>query len=585
MSQKNPYVRKTKAKETANPAQAGKVAEQARPSLVGALTSAPNDSRTLSLRAAETHRTDARNYTEHERAQAQMALDFNGTSLNALTFVENTSFPGFPTLALLAQLPEYRTMHETLADECIRCWGKVVSASDAGDAAERVKQIEAELERIDLSAVVRQAVIHDQGFGGAHVYFKLKDDAQSRSLPMLMKPYSVPKGSFVGLRNVEPYWVTPNNYNSIDPTAADFYKPSSWWMIGLESHATRLQTIISRPVADMLKPTYSFRGVSMSQLAMPYVDNWLRTRQSVSDTVKQFSISGISTDLQQMLLPGGGNDMANRAALINAYRDNRNILFLDKATEEFFQVNTPLSGLDALQAQAQEQMSAVSHIPLVKLLGLTPTGLNASSEGEIRVFYDYVKGYQKNVLTALVMNTIKVVQLSLFGGIDEHIIWEWAPLYELTALEQADMRAKDADTDAKYVEMGAVTPEQVGEVLNNDAHSRYAGILDAPATIDEVPDDDIPGITEKILEMNPAEMDGEAALGAGGPLTDNDDMTQSTMSQGAPASVNSDPTITDPTELSNSGNIDVHPDLLEGVAPPPEQFMTSQRDDTMQEAQ
>jgi len=62
-------------------------------------------------------------------------------------------------------------------------------------------------------------------------------------------------------------------------------------------------------------------------------------------------------------------------------------------------------------------------------------------------------------------------------------------------------------------------------------------------------------------------------------------MTQSTMSQGAPASVNSDPTITDPTELSNSGNIDVHPDLLEGVAPPPEQFMTSQRDDTMQEAQ
>ena len=580
MSQKNPYVRRTKAKEPTNVTE---TVETPKPSLVGALTNAPHDPRALSVRAAETYRTDVKNYTSHERAQAQMALDFNGTSMNALTFVENTSFPGFPTLSLLAQLPEYRTMHETLADECIRCWGKVVSGSDAGDAAERVKAIEAELERIDMPAIVRQATVHDQAFGGGHIYFKLKGDEENRSLPMLMKPYSVPQGSFVGLRVVEPYWVTPNNYNSIDPTAADFYKPSSWWMIGLEAHATRLQTIISRPVADMLKPTYSFRGVSMSQLAMPYVDNWLRTRQSVSDTVKQFSISGISTDLQQMLLPGGGNDMANRAALINAYRDNRNILFLDKATEEFFQVNTPLSGLDALQAQSQEQMSAVSHIPLVKLLGITPTGLNASSEGEIRVFYDYVKGYQKNVLMSLMMNTIKVIQLSLFGGIDEHIIWEWAPLHELTALEEADARAKDADTDSKYIEQGVVTPEQVAEVLNNDVHSRYAGILDAPTSIDEVPDDDIPGITEKILEMNPAEMDGEAALGGALPATGSEPMEENeTPNLG---SVLSDPSITDPNARADSGNIDVHPDLLDGVPPPPEQFMPSQRDDTLQSAQ
>jgi phage-related protein (TIGR01555 family) len=575
MSRKNPYMPAKSATpaETAKPAapaQGGETSRAARMAL--ALDSLPVDPRGPSLRLAETHRTEPERYTAVERRAAEHALDFNGQTNNALTFVENTGFPGFPTLALLAQLPEYRTMHETLADECVRCWGKVVSAGSAD--AEKLQEIEAELERIDMMAIARQAIIHDQAFGGAHVYFKLKGDKDNRSLPMLMKPYSVPQGSFEGLRVVEPYWVTPNYYNSIDPTAADFYKPSTWWMLGIEVHATRMQTLVSRPVPDMLKPTYSFRGVSMSQLAVPYVDNWLRTRQSVSDTVKQFSISGVKTDLQQSLAPGAGQDLLNRAQLINAYRDSRNIMFLDMATEEFFQVNTPLSGLDALQAQAQEQMAAVSHIPLVKLLGVTPTGLNASSEGEIRVFYDYVRGYQKNVLMSLMLNAIRVIQLSLYGEVDPHVIWEWAPLMELTKLEEADARAKDADTDAKYVEMGAVTAEQVAEVLHNDAHSRYAGIIETGETLETTADEDIPQITQHILGIGA----GDPDVG-GGPLLENspqDDMdeaneklagmqslTEPQNNPGAPGGANSDPTLTDPNYQADPGEVDGDPDDLQ----------------------
>lgn len=463
-----------------------------------ALAHAPTDKGSLSLAMATAYEVDPGSYRPAERKAAEMALDFNGQAGNALTFVEQTSFPGFPTLALLAQLAEYRTMHETLADECVRMWGKVKAAGDA--SPETLSAIEAELKRIDLRTHIRQAVIHDQAFGGAHVFFSMKDDQTARDTPLVYRPYSVPKGSFVGLRVVEPYWVTPNYYNSIDPTAADFYVPSSWWLLGIEVHATRLQTIVSRPVPDMLKPTYSFRGISISQLAIPYVDNWLRTRQSVSDTVKQFSVSGVAMDLAQALQPGANVALQQRAMLINAYRDNRNLMLLDKATEEFFQVNTPLSGLDALQAQSQEQMSAVSHIPLVKLLGLTPTGLNASSEGEIRVFYDFVRGYQANALGALMENVLKVVQLSLFGAIDEGICWEWEPLQELTALEAAEKRNKDADADQKYVDMQAITPQQVAQRLSADPNSGYSGLFDGTDAV-EPADDDIAGIAQQILQI------------------------------------------------------------------------------------
>jgi phage-related protein (TIGR01555 family) len=463
-----------------------------------ALMEAPTGPASLSMAQATAHLVDAKNYRAAEHKAANMALDFNGQAGNALSFVEATSFPGFPTLALLAQLPEYRTMHETLADECVRMWGKVKAAGDA--SPDTLSAIEAEFKRIDLRSRVRQAVIHDQAFGGAHVFFSMKDDKTARDTQLVLRPFSVPKGSFVGLRVVEPYWVTPNFYNSIDPTAADFYIPSTWWLLGIEVHATRMQTIISRPVPDMLKPTYSFRGISMSQLAIPYVDNWLRTRQSISDTVKQFSVSGVAMDLAQALQPGANVALQQRAQLINAYRDNRNLMLLDNATEEFFQVNTPLSGLDALQAQSQEQMSAVSHIPLVKLLGITPTGLNASSEGEIRVFYDYVRGYQSDALQPLMQKVLKVVQLSLFGAIDDGITWEWEPLMELTKLEDAERRNKDANTAQLYVDMGALNAQQVAAHLAADPTSGYSGLFDGTEAI-EPADDDIEGITQQILQI------------------------------------------------------------------------------------
>lgn len=472
-----------------------------------------------SLAAAQTHAVSANAYSTRERRAAEYAMDYNGQFQNALTFVSQTSFPGFPTLALLTQLPENRSMHESLADACVRMWGNV-KASDSTESSV-LEQIETELKRIDLRAVVRQVVIHDQAFGGGHVYFKLKNDENFRNTPLVLRPYSVKPGAFVGLRVVEPYWCTPNAYNSIDPTAADFYKPSSWWMLGTEVHATRLETIVSRPVPDMLKPTYSFRGISMTQLAMQYVDNWLRTRQSVSDTVKQFSITGVLTDLQQALQPGGNTDLAMRAELFNRMRDNRNLALLDKATEEFFQLNTPLSGLDALQAQAQEQMSAVSHIPLIVLLGITPSGLNASSDGEIRAWYDYVSGYQANTLTALITNVLRIVQLSLFGEIDDSIFWEWEQLHELTALEDAERQKHEAETDVLYIDAGVATPQQVGNRLNNDLTSMYSGTLKAD-TLEEVADDDIAGITEKLMEMTdpaaaPATMTPAPVVAPGAP--------------------------------------------------------------------
>jgi hypothetical protein len=110
-------------------------------------------------------------------------------------------------------------------------------------------------------------------------------------------------------------------------------------------HSTRLLTFIGREVPDLLKSVDSFGGLSMSQMAKPYVDNWLRVRQSVSDLISTFSTSGIKTDLATML-GAGGEQLFKRLVLFNSNRDNQGVLVLDKDTEEYFNVSTPLGTPD-----------------------------------------------------------------------------------------------------------------------------------------------------------------------------------------------------------------------------------------------
>lgn len=391
----------------------------------------------------------------------------------------NNGFPGYPYLAELAQLPEYRKMVGTLADEMTRKWISLRTNGE-GDKSEKIQQLDAAIRRFKLRECFHQAVLDDGYFGRGQLYVDMTlpggasatDDPAELQTPLFLSDKKVTKGSLIGFRSVEPMWTYPGVYNSANPLAKGFYRPSSWYVMGSTVHTSRMLMFISRPLPDMLKAAYSFGGMSLSQLAKPYIDHWLRTRDSVSDVVHSFSVSGLATNMDATLAGSEGTDLIKRAMLFNATRDNRGLMLLDKESEEFFQFNTPLSGLDALQAQAQEQMAAVSNIPLVKLLGITPSGLNASSDGEIRVFYDYVHSQQELHREPL-KRAIDLIQLSEFGEIDPDIDFDFDPLYQMSETEAATARKTDADTDAVLITAGVIAPEEARARIASDPDGAY----------------------------------------------------------------------------------------------------------------
>lgn len=388
-----------------------------------------------------------------------------------------TGFIGYPRLAELAQISEYRSVSETTANEMTRQWIEIKSVGEE-DNSEAIKQIEECYERLNVRDVFRKAIETDGLFGRGQILVQIKDHDGKLANPLLLTEKTIAKGSLKALVNIEPMWTTPAPYNAIDPTLPDFYKPKAWYVMAQEIHASRLFTLISRPVPDMLKPAYNFGGVSMTQLMMPYVERWLRTVDSVSDLLHSFSLSGIKTDMSAILSGSddGDTNIMLRAELYNRLRDNRGLMLLSKDEEEFFQFNTPLSGLDALLAQSQEQMAAPSHTPLVKLLGITPSGLNASTEGEIAVYYDHIRAMQENLLRDPLDKLLKLVQLHLFGKVNDNITFDFVPLQQMSETDLSTIRKSDTDRDVAYIQAGVVSAEEVRGRLAGEPDSGYNGI-------------------------------------------------------------------------------------------------------------
>lgn len=426
-------------------------------------------------------------------------------------------FPGYPYLAQLAQLPEYRRMVSVIAEEMTRKWIKVKAAGDGDESkAERVALLVAAMERYKVQDVFRLAIEHDGFFGRGQIYIDVRSplglsawtDREELQSKLFVSNKKITPGSLVGFRVIEPVWTYPGIYNADNPLSDDFYKPAEWYVMGKTVHASRMLDLVSRPVPDMLKAAYNFGGLSLTQIAEPYVSNWLRTRDSVGDVLHSFSLSGIMTNMANILTGKNDPNYAKRAELYNRTRDNRGLLMLDKTSEEFFQFNTPLSGLDTLQAQAQEHMFFVSAIPSVKFAGLSPTGLNASSEGEIKVFYDTIAAGASRLLKHPLKRVMDIIQLSEFGEIDPDITFEFEPLHEMTREQLATIRKTEAETDQIYESVGAVTNNEVREKLASDPNSPYSG-LDLSGEI-EIVDDEEPGTETDIDKADNPEKDPEA---------------------------------------------------------------------------
>ena len=393
---------------------------------------------------------------------------------NVVSNFTGMGFVGFPYLIELTQITEYRDMAERTSAEMVRKWIKFRSTSD-NDQRGRIKKIDARFRELGVRDIFRRATVCAEQQGGSKIFIDLgKDTGPELATELVIKDYKIRKGGIRNLKLIEPITTYPASYNASNPKAADYYQPSAWFVYGEEVHASRFLQFIPHELPDLLKPAYNFSGISLSQLAIPYVEYWLGTRTSVGRLLKNFSITTFTTDMGDFISGGTGANLFKRLKSFVSFRDNSSVFVMDGAKgEKLEQINTPLSGLDKLQAQAQEHLATVAKTPLVVMFGITPSGLNATAEGDLRVYYSYIADQQETLYRKPLETLLKIVQLDVDGTIDENLTFDFVPLFEMTEKERAVIRKDSAVEAQTLVTIGSVSPEEVRDKYIADEESGW----------------------------------------------------------------------------------------------------------------
>lgn len=378
------------------------------------------------------------------------------------------SFPGFAYLANLATLPEYTIIGNSIANEMTRAGFELTYSGDDGNGQEKIGAIEAELKRLHVWEAIRRMILHDCIFGAGNLYIDV--NGQDAIDPLIIDSRAIRRNSLRAVKTIDPIWMTPSDYNSIDPLSDFFYTPREWFVMGRRVHASRILRMVSRPLPDLVRPAYNFCGLSLYQMLEPYVRCWDVTRRAVTDMVYTFSTTVLATDMSGVLQgDDNGAGVLDRADLFTATRSNRGVMLVDKEREELSNVAAPLGGLDEIMTSSLEYLCVISHLPAVVLTGQTPHGLNASAEGELAAFADWIASQQEANIRPVLDAILRVVQASLFGEIDPAIGFRFQPLMQMSAREQAEIRQIDAGVDQQYLDAGILDPSEVRErIMGND---------------------------------------------------------------------------------------------------------------------
>lgn len=237
----------------------------------------------------------------------------------------------------------------------------------------------------------------------------------------------------------------------------------------VEVHASRLWT---------------FNGVHLSGHRQLLNDDWgdpvfnrlfraLRNSVYVEDqtarTVGEKNIPILKIPkLQSMIEAGKGDQVKEMVSIMGAMKSIIHILFLDSGMS-LENHDSNITGLEGLLKAYPQFVSAAARIPVTKLYGISPGGLNSTGESDITFYYDMVTAsiVELHVLP-FVRWLCRLLMISKAGPTQGRLPSSWDvlanPLREVTEKEKAEIREINLRGDKILVEMGAVESKDVAQV-------------------------------------------------------------------------------------------------------------------------
>lgn len=366
------------------------------------------------------------------------------------------------------------------------------------DSPEDVEEINQELDRLEVWDNLSDTIKWSRLYGGAIAVMLI--DGQNVSTPLNVN--TVGKGQFKGLLVLDRWMVLPDLQDLVTDYGPDYGKP-------------KFYDVITDSVGLCNQRIHYSRVIRMDGINLPYWQSiaenlWgqsvierLEDRLTIFDSatlgagqlVYKAHLRTYKVEKLREIIATGGrayDALVKQIQQIRMWQSNEGMTLMD-AKDTFETHQYTFSGLDSLLLQFGQQIAGATQIPLVRLFGQSPAGLNATGESDLANYYDNINQQQERRMRTPLHTLLAVVSLSVLGKrLPKTFKFDFASLWQMDDEKKAGIAIKVADAVTKAEENGLISRKTALKELRQSAEVTgiFSHITDEE--IDQADDDPPP---------------------------------------------------------------------------------------------
>ena len=169
------------------------------------------------------------------------------------------------------------------------------------------------------------------------------------------------------------------------------------------------------------------------------------------------------------------------------------------------------TGLQEVYDSMCLDLSGASRIPVTKLFGRSPAGMNATGESDLRNYYDYVDTLREAKLRPILEKLLPVLAMSAWGAVPDGLDITFPPLWTPTAAEVAEIALKKAQAIRDTFQAGLFRADTAQRELKK--------LADETGMFDSISEEEIAANAGKTYQDVTALRDALAGMGDGGEVS------------------------------------------------------------------
>jgi phage-related protein (TIGR01555 family) len=329
---------------------------------------------------------------------------------------------------------------------------------------EQMEQIEESVVSLGVWPAISDTVKWSRLYGGCIAVMLV--DGQDVSTPLRLN--TIKKGQFRGLLVLDRWMVEPTLEDLVTQMGPDMGLPKYYVVTADAPALQRMKIHYSRCIRlEGIRLPYWQRvmenlwGISVLERLYDRMVAFDSATTGAAQLVYKSYLRTLKVDGMREIISSGGpaqDGLIKYVNMMTRFQGIEGVTMIDAKDEFQVDGHSAFSGLGDALLQFGQQLSGALQIPLVRLFGQSPAGLNASGESDLRTYYDNIKQRQERDLKVGVTKIYRATAASEGIVLDDKTFKVmFRPLWQLTDEQKSTIANTTVDAIGKAEEQGIIT--------------------------------------------------------------------------------------------------------------------------------